>query len=240
MQKQLVDLHHHLMFGMDDGAKNIEMSLQMMQRAVKNQVGKICMTVHVTPGHKPFDILQYNQNMGWIEYTIAENQLPLTVHKGCEILYTKDALRLLHEEAFPTLNNTQYVLVEFFPDTSFDEILEAVRTLGGGGYRTVIAHVERYPALAKVKNLQKIKDMYNPHIQVNASTIIKPHGFFEGRFIKKSLQRGLIDIVASDAHNVSSRPCRLLHAYKTMRHTYGEEMAQALFIDNPNEILTSV
>lgn len=232
-----IDIHHHIVYGVDDGSGTLEESQQMILKAVGERVDTIVATSHVQPGIEPFPIRRYTQHLIELQKWCRNCNIPMALYPGSEIMYTDMAVRLLREGKVPTLANTRYVLVEFSVDESYEYIKAAARSLGSMGYWPVLAHAERYKCLRKYDRINELRDGYNVLIQMNAGTILDKKGFIIDRWKDKMLGAGLIDIVASDAHNTRSRKCRMWQCYKHCAERYGQDMARKLFIDIPSGII---
>ena len=113
----------------------------------------------------------------------------------------------------------------------------ACRNIGNAGFSVVCAHVERYKALRNRKNLAALHDTYRAKTQVNAQTFLLKKDFFTRRFIAWAMAERLIDIAASDAHNTSSRACRMMDCYQFIAQAYGEACAHRLCVTAPREAL---
>lgn len=224
----LVDIHHHLIWGVDDGAKTEEETQKMILRAVEQGVSHIVCTSHATPGVEVFPAEDYLTHFAQAQDWIAQQQLPITLHTGCEVLYTDASPRLLKEGFYPSLAEMWVTLVEFSGDVTYERLCEAARKLGNVGFSVVFAHVERYEVLRDLKRVRELREEYGVAMQVNANTILQKKGFFTDRWVKKMLEGGLVDCVATDAHNASSRPCQLRDCYEKLKATYGEDMADDL------------
>ena len=229
MRTGFKDIHHHLLYGLDDGPKNRAGMYRMLHKAAAEGITEIVVTPHVTPGVHLFDRKQYEKAFDLAEAYCEESGLDIKLHKGAEILYTDQTCRLLVEGKIPTMADTDCVLVEFSPDIRFDKLQEALRRLSSNGYRPIIAHIERYRCLtvwpSRAEGLKKEMDLF---FQVNCSTVIEQSGFWERRFLKRMMKQRLIDAVATDAHGTKSRAAKMKKAYRVLQRQYGEEYAQLL------------
>ena len=234
----MIDIHHHLVFGVDDGSRDFEMSQAMIRKAMENHVTAICCSSHCTPGHRPFPWDTYMDHIRQLGDWIAQEGLALTLYSGCEILYTDAAARMAVQSEIPTLAGTSSVLVEFIPNVEWDLICHACRDMGNHGLNMVIAHVERYQCLHEnMKRLHELHDSYGVYLQMNCNSVLKAHGFFGDRFAKYAVKERLIDVAASDSHNVSSRACNMLACHDMLVRDYGEDMAYRLTEEQPKKIL---
>lgn len=234
----MVDIHCHIVCGVDDGARKMEDTQRMLRKAWEQGVRQVICTSHATPGEEPFPMKTYSENLAQAQAWCDSEGMDMRLYPGCEILYTRMTERLLKEGHFPALADSRYVLVEFdHADVSFDTVMEAVRTIGNAGYSVMIAHIERFRCLRSVKRLQLLRDQYNVRMQMNAATIIEKHGFFERKWFKDVLELDLIDVIGSDAHNDTSRPCEMGMAFAYIRDHFDEEYANDLCGGNARKIL---
>ena len=137
-----VDLHHHLIYGVDDGPQSLEDMQQMILRAAEEGVTDIVCTSHATPGLEPFLQDRYDAHLSAAQAFIEAQGIDMHVHRGCEILYTDASARLVREGRIPTLAERDTVLVEFSPDASFQRLTEAAKSFGMAGYDVIFAFLD--------------------------------------------------------------------------------------------------
>lgn len=223
------DIHHHLLFGMDDGPDSFKRTVAMLKKAYENGIARIIATPEVLPGVEEFSYRRYIKKLKMVQGYCRKNHVPMEIFGGAEILYTPEALSMLADQKIPTLADTAYVLVEFEPKIQYKEMRKAIRKLCSYGYKPVIAHVERYRCLMHHPDLAYLlKEDYEVYYQVNCSTVLKAKGFFTRRSIWQMLEDEMIDFVASDAHNTRSRRVRMDDAYRVLRRKLGKEYADFL------------
>lgn len=229
MKDRFMDIHCHILYGMDDGAKNRKMMYAMLRRAAAQGISRIVATPHATPGVHRFDREQYVKAVQEaVEYCRAEG-LDIAIYEGCEILYTTQTCRLLQEGKVPTLAGTERVLVEFSPGIRYDELCDALDDLQHNGFLPVIAHVERYRCLAVwPSRAEKIKQQMNIYFQMNCNTLLTKGDFFERRFVKRMLKKQMIDAIATDAHNTTTRKQQMQAAWRVVKRDYGASYATRL------------
>ncbi len=234
---RLIDLHQHIIHGVDDGPTDFAHTQAMLRLAAENGVTVIAATSHAMPGLRPFPMDAYQQNLEAARAWIDAEGLPIRLCAGSEIFYTADAPRLLREGRVPTLNGTDRVLVEFSPMESYDTIRDAIRKLGNAGCRVIVAHAERYDALRKAGRIAALRHDLGAYIQINANTVLSPGGFFRKRWLRGLLESGCCDAVASDAHNTQSRPCRMNQAHAALSALLGREAADQMCRFTPARLL---
>ena len=225
----LVDMHCHIIYGVDDGAQTEEDMHRMLDVAHENEVRHIIATSHIEPGHKRFPAETYISHLQKANDYCREMGYGIDVHVGSEIMYTDVTPRLLHEGNVPTLDRTWTVLVEFLPDVKFKELCEAARDLGNEGMQVVFAHIERYQTLrTSVREVRELKEDFGVMMQMNCGTVLHKLGFMGERWKRKVLEDELIDMVASDAHNTTSRCCNVLKCHQTLTEMFDRAYADRL------------
>ncbi len=232
-----IDIHHHLIYGVDDGAKTFEGTEKMIRQAVENQVHAIITTPHIIPGQEPFDFDAYKAHLTETrEYLNAEG-IDLTLYTGAEVLYTPSTPYMLSEGRVPTLAGTRYLLLEFMPDDKYDYLMKAGTTVAGMGYIPIFAHVERYECLKKTDQIRRLRDENDGLIQVNAGTVLRKQSFFRQRFLRHLFEDELVDFIATDSHDLPGRDNRMAAAFDQLATLYGIDTAHALTHGNAEKLL---
>lgn len=239
-QSGFVDIHHHILWGVDDGPKTSEESAAMLELAYRDGTRHIVATSHFDlSGHCP-DVTLLSSQVEKLNHLCMERFNGLTLSLGAEILFSEGIRRQLRAGAIPTLAGSDHVLVEFAPSIPCDMLEEAVRHLTSGGYVTVIAHVERYPDLMKDKDFTRLlREKYGARLQVNAETFLTRQPYHLRRFLKHAVKEGLIDFISSDAHNQTRRRTNLTICYAAIAREFNPDTAVRLFITNAAVILHS-
>lgn len=101
----------------------------------------------------------------------------MTLHTGCEILYTDASPHLLKEGHYPSLAETWTVLVEFSGDVPYSRMCEAARLFGNAGFTVIFAHVERFDPMRNFKHVRELREEYGVYMQMNANTVLMKKGF---------------------------------------------------------------
>ena len=236
---QYADLHHHVIYGVDDGPQTFEDAQNMLRRAHENGITDIAATSHATPGRHRFPMDTYLEHLRREQAWADEQGLGIRLHTGCEILYTDETARLLQSGEIPTIDGTRLILVEFLPANDFRHIENAVRRLGNAGYTVIVAHAERYEGTRRVEDLLTLREELGAYIQINARTFISPGGFLSStrRWLKKVMENGCCDLAATDAHNVSSRPCLMRKCHETIAKEWGRDTADRLCAETSRQLL---
>lgn len=231
-----IDIHHHLIYGVDDGARDFEGTQRLVKEACADGIHYVITTPHITPGQVPFSYEDYYNHLQETQAWCVEQGYDMQLYTGAEILYTSETPRLLREGQVPTLANSRFALLEFSPLDPYKHIQEAVRRVGSAGFVPVVAHVERYESIKKTEQLYDLRDNFGARIQVNARTVIRKHSYFRGRWIHKIFDEELVDYIATDSHDMPERHVCMKAAYHKLKEDYGEKMARALTGGNAMEI----
>lgn len=233
----LADVHHHFLFGMDDGPQTPEEMQQMLHKAAEEGITCLVATPHCQPGMMAFDTEQFQRSLQYAREYAHWAGLPLTILPGAEIYYSAMTPAALQKNSIPRLGNGYYVLVEFHPHVSFEGICRAAVHLANAGYAMVLAHAERYRCLRWGKRLSFLQQEHHILIQINAQTILNPGGLLMRRWVDRVMQNQWVDLVASDAHDVRQRPCVLRQCAAFVQQNWGQEAAEKLFRETPRQLL---
>lgn len=203
---QKIDIHTHILPGVDDGAGNWDMCRQMLLQSVEAGVTQIIATPHYLPWKKKASPEQIRslctQTAQQFKKETGKN---IDIYPGNEIYYHIEFIDSLKNKKALTLADSRYVLIEFSIDESFKVICSAVHNLTMAGYIPVLAHVERYRNMASLERMWELRQM-GALLQMNIEVLNR--GLFDGmgRLAKKALRHEMIQFLASDMHNVTSRP----------------------------------
>lgn len=223
------DLHHHCLWGMDDGPGSFEESCRMLKLAAEDGITTLAATVHVYPGQQPFDRKEYQRRLKKLQQWAKAESLPLTILEGAEVWYTGHALAMLREGRIPTIGGTPYVLVEFSPEVTWCLVEKATQELFRGGYIPIIAHIERYRKLYRhVGRLLVLRREVDVCFQVNTTSVIDPGDLIQRLFLKRLFRKGAVDLVATDAHDEKYRVTNMYPAFLCMEKSCGRELAGTL------------
>lgn len=231
------DIHTHILAGVDDGPENNEQMYALLNALYDDGVRKICCTPHYHPGYYGRNFDEVYKCFLRLESYIYEKEMDLQIFLGNELHCSQGCLGWIEEGYCRTLNGTRYILVDFDTEEEYRTIELTVRTLLHEGYIPVLAHIERYCCFGRKSSLIEKLHSMGAIIQVNASSILKKH---KQTVVKKLLRNRVVDVIASDTHNLVTRPPLMRAAYQEISYQYGREYADKLFVMNPNKILESV
>jgi len=213
---RMIDIHSHVVFGVDDGAKTEKDTRDLLEESYRQGVRTIIATPHRRRGMFETDIEIIRENFKRVEEIAAEVASDLRVYLGSEVYYKEGEIEKIESGVYPKLADTDYVLVEFPYEMRYKEIHRAINKVILLGLTPVVAHVERYNDVDE-KGVQELINM-GAYIQVNAASVLKPkligdkHKHYKKR-AKKYLDQELVHFIASDMHNMDSRRTFMKEAY---------------------------
>ncbi len=244
------DIHSHIIPGLDDGSRNLDMTLKMLEAAAADGTGHIAATLHFNSaadqdygGVAPEGASSMSVSDMVRERTVqlrelaSEHHIEIEIYPGMEVLLQPDTPSLLEDRTIATINDTRYALVEFpireIPLFAF-EILYQMQLRG---YIPILAHPERcMPIIRDNGILVELIDR-GALVQVNAGSLT---GLF-GRKVRKTalrmIRRGMVHFVASDAHSNNGRTPELSKAAGLVRRKFGKAAAERLFYENGMTVL---
>lgn len=234
----MIDIHFHIVPGVDDGPKTLEDSQQILEMASRDGIKKIVASSH---RNHPLDFkptTDYESSFKTVEALVAQKFPEMMVYRGAE-LYIRDGFEdildtLLYDF---TLNQTRYVLIEFPVGVTITRVIDAVYELGIRDFFPVLAHIERYPVLIDdLSNIERLKDD-GAFIQITGEALTGKYGKNVKKKLIKLLKNGSIDFIASDAHSTSRRAPNLSGAYELVVEKTSREEAERIFIENPELLL---
>ncbi|MFC6465180.1 tyrosine-protein phosphatase [Marinilactibacillus sp. GCM10026970] len=220
----MIDLHCHILPGIDDGAKTIDESLQMAKTAVQEGITHIV----ATPHHMKNDWINVRAKIETltleVQRKIDEEKLPLTLFPGQEIrIYNNILTDIVKEEILFVDEGKQYILIEFPPSHIPVYTKQLFYELELKGMIPIIVHPERNKEILEHPN--KLKELVNKGAlaQLTASSYTGELGKNVQRLSKQFIEANLVHFIASDAHNTSDKSFHMKEAYEKLAKDYGKE-----------------
>ena len=237
-QDGYIDMHCHIVPGVDDGAKDMETALSMLKIAYEDGIRAMIATPHYHPDKVLVDEALVYESFCTLKDEAEKQFQDMKLYYGREIYCDYDSVDVLCERKLKlTMCDTEYVLVEFPTSVEYQYLQNMVRRLIMSGYIPIIAHIERYECL--VSHPERVAELHNMNIvmQVNAVSVMGNMGKEIKKFVKNLLKNNLIDLVASDAHSAGRRTPRLRKAAVYVGRKYGVHTMERLFIDNQRRVI---
>lgn len=232
-----IDIHSHILPGVDDGSRNLEQSLVILEKAAENGIRKVILTPHNKAGHRNVSVEGIHRRLNELQKAASESHIPVTLYPGTEIFYRDGVVDMLDDGELCTLAGSRYVLVEFLPMEDFAYIRAAIYELVSGGYVPILAHVERYGCMAaSMDNVQHAIDR-GALIQINASTVTGGMGMRGKQVVKKMLKEHLVHFVATDTHDDGKRGPYIKDCSQYLSRKFGESYTAELLHDNASLVI---
>ncbi len=226
----MVDLHCHILPGLDDGPATMEVSIAMAESAIADGITHVVAAPHSSNEYF-FDFAQVRQLRDELQAKVGDR---LKIATGCDFHLNPENLVSLRKDARQyCINQRDFLLVEFNEFSippSMDQTLHEIQL---AGVQPVITHPERNAILRSRPERLKKWVCQGCFAQVTGGALTGSFGAGPRQEALRWIGEGLIHFVASDAHNTRTRPLRLQPAYNVVVDRFGEEKARALFQDNP-------
>ena len=245
----MIDLHCHILPGIDDGAKTPKDTLEMLEFAISEGITAVTATPHYNSEYqneRPSILSKVKE----VETLIRENNLPIQILPGQEVRTTGELLEDFQAGKLMTVaGNTRYILVEF-PSSHVPHYAERLfYEMGLKGLQPILVHPERNSGI--INNPDLLYKFISKGVlsQVTASSV---SGHFGKKIQKLSFQiidHNLTHFIASDAHNITSRAFKMQEAFEIINNRYGVAKAsqfqknakcvindEAIFSDDPSKI----
>ena len=238
----MIDLHSHLLPGIDDGAPDLATALQLAQIAVNDGITHMVCTPHIHPGRYENTIETIEQALVELQQGLFKQQINLTINAAAEVRFGMELMVAVKQQSIPFLGEWQGkpVLLLEFPHGEIPFGAERLTAwLLQQGIKPMIAHPERNKGLLRAP--EKLKPFLEQGclLQVTAGAVAGRFGQAVQELAHKLLKEDIVTILASDAHNIEHRPPILSQGRDVAAALIGEAAAQRLVVDNPWHIIQS-
>lgn len=227
----MIDIHCHILPGIDDGAQTETDSIAMAKAAVEQGIHTIIATPHHMNGRYENTKTDILTHVNVLNDLLQENEIPLTVLPGQEVRMNGDMMDQLDSDIILPMNDKKFVFVEF-PSSSVPRYAKQMLfDIQVAGYKPIIVHPERNREL--VEHPSKLYDFVRKGAltQITAASLCGKFGKNLQKFSHELIEANLTHFIASDAHNTTSRGFVLQESYKELTDKHGIE-ARYMFMEN--------
>ena len=237
----MIDIHCHILPGVDDGAGNMSDALEMAELAASSGIKSIIITPHCNvPGsyHNYWNYFM-NEDVENLQREIRNHNINLTVYPGQEVYLAPGFAELLKKGEFIGLNESRYMLVEFGMSERADVAYRKLQQVIAEGYVPIVAHPERYGFVTEQQEaVYRMKDL-GALLQVNRGSIKGAFGKSAMKKANEIISTFQADFVASDAHSQYSRTPYLADVHEFISEEISTEYGDWLFKVNPRKVISN-
>ena len=229
----MIDIHHHLLSGLDDGASDLEASVAMAKIAAGDGITHVVCTPHANNRYS-YDPAVIDEKIAALQARLDSEGVALRLGRGCDFHMTYENIQQAKEEpARFSVNGLGYLLVEI-PDYGLPQgLTDTFYQLQLAGMTPILTHPERNPTLQA--DTQRMVPWLRGGVlvQVTAGSVLGQMGKAAQKVAHRLLERRWVHFLATDVHNTSSRPPKMREAYELMASKYSPEYAHLLCVTNP-------
>lgn len=235
----MIDLHCHLIYDTDDGAYDIDNSINMIKEAVNAGFNKICCTPHFM---EPQYIKNKEENLEKIELIkkrLKEENINIELFLGNEIYITDNISELINIGKVSTIADTKFVLIEF--PMNFKSIIceNEIDNLISNGYEIILAHPERYSYVQKdIEYLDKFIER-GVYLQGNYESLLGKYGHNTKKILIKLLKQKKIDLLCTDNHKENSTYTKMDKIVKVLKKYVKDDYFKEITEDFCKKVLSS-
>lgn len=201
----MIDIHSHILPGIDDGAKAVEDTIEMLRIASKNGIKKIAATSHFYPGFYENNYEDICKIVNEVQSKLEEVSIDVKIFPGQEVFLDRHTVELYNKGILKGINDTKYMLVELPMETMPKNALDIIYELRIKGIIPILAHPERYVYIMEKPLI--INDFIEEHclFQINSGSITGIFGKKVEKTSKNLIAQGICQFIASDAHSTGRR-----------------------------------
>lgn len=201
----MIDLHAHILNGVDDGPKNEMDSLNLLKQATREGITEIICTSHAMHPQYHVPYRKVAEQVKDLQQLLLQHEIPITLHTGHEIRLHDELPALLQQQQLHTLAQSNYILLELPSSTIPAYTLEMIKQLKSSGYIPILAHPERNFAIRE--NPKKLATLIQQGVftQLTTGSLIGSYGKEVQRLSLALVRGNYIHTIASDAHDTQKR-----------------------------------
>jgi protein-tyrosine phosphatase len=234
----MIDIHNHMLPAVDDGAESMDMSLEMLRRGQAEGIEAAVLTPHILPEDSSEKDALHRRRFTELEEAVYNAGLKMRLYLGAEIRFRLD-MASVAQWMSPTIGDTNYALLDLpFGSGPLPLGLETcLFELRTAGYRPILAHPERHPRLIGDMNQLSRLRQQEVTLQLNGGSLLGHFGRRAKQGAEMLLERGWVECIASDGHNLSKRPFTLRQVRDNVSQEFGAVEAARLLVENPTRVI---
>lgn len=235
----MIDIHNHLLYGIDDGSLSLEDSIDVLKDLEKCGYTDIILTPHYITCSRYTSSKKDNLNLlEKLKKEVKKDKININLYLGNEIFMDDDIVELLKRGIISSLNDTKYLLIELPMNGEYPNYQEVFSFIQSKGYKVILAHPERYLSFQEDFDLiYELSDM-GLYFQCNLESIIGRYGSHAKKVITRMLKENMVSYLATDIHHKKSDYSTFSDAKKEILKYISEEEFDKLTKDNPKKLLS--
>lgn len=229
----IIDVHCHILPGIDDGAKTTEEAVRLLEMAAGQGIRTAIATPHWHKGTIPRNL---EELAAPLQEKIKKSYPDFCLYTGNETFYYEALPEDLEKKTAKTLAGSQYVLVEFDPKVPYGYLFRGIRRLIYAGYIPVLAHFERYRCLREEK---KLSDLWGCGclLQMNYDSLKGTWLHTDARWCRKQILEGRVFLLGTDMHRLDFRSPDISGPLKWLESHVDSSIFRGLIYENPMKII---
>ncbi|MEH6587354.1 MAG: CpsB/CapC family capsule biosynthesis tyrosine phosphatase [Halioglobus sp.] len=236
----MIDLHCHMLPGIDDGARDIDVSLRMAEMAVADGITLTACTPHIYPGWFENTAEGIRAAVAQFQEQLEAAGIPLKITAGADIQVVPELVAGLRSGVLPTLHGSRYFLFEPPHHTSLPRLADLAHAAVLNGYIPIITHPERLTYIEQDYEVLVQAARNGAWIQLTGGSLLGNFGPLAQKYSQRFLEDGLVHLLASDGHNLDRRAPVLAQARDAAAAIVGIEEAQRLVQGRPEAVIADL
>lgn len=234
-----IDIHSHALYGIDDGSKSIEESIEILKEYKKMGFNDVILTPHY------IENTDYNKNnkeknniLKELKKELKKQKIDINLYLGNELYISNNILNLVEMKEISKLNNSKYLLIELPMNNEISNLYDIIFNLLSNNIIPIIAHPERYTYIQK--NIKIAEQLVEKGVllQLNYGSIIGYYGSSAKKTAKKLLKNNLVSLLGTDIHHPNSKIYNNMNIIiKKIKKITNEDNIKKIMIENPKKIL---
>ena len=233
----MIDLHCHILPGLDDGPRDLETSLEMARMAVADGITTIACTSHILPGLYPYTAAKLLAATDHLRCALHQSDITLDLVCGADAHMDLQFAQKLSRREIPTIADSRYVLVEppyhvapIRMEQFFFEILLA-------GYVPILTHPERLRWVSERYPIFERLARRGVWMQITAGSLTGRFGREPRYWAERMIDEGRVHVIATDAHDTRHRPPDLSKGFEAAARRVGGREATNMVLTRPRGVL---
>ncbi|MCX8074600.1 MAG: hypothetical protein N2749_03335 [Clostridia bacterium] len=233
----MIDIHTHILSGIDDGSKSLENSIKIMEEAKKNGYTKIVVTPHYIEGSYETDNEEKLKLLQIMQQRLKEKNLDIELLLGNEVFITENIFYLIKNNKVCTINNSRYLLIELPRNDKIFNIDNYIFALKNCGIIPIIAHPERYRYVQENPNILIEYIEKGALFQLNTESLIGSYGRASKKTAKILVENNMVQFLATDSHRTNREYDNITNVKKLLLKLTDEENINRLMSINPDLVI---